>query len=48
MAWPIELTISIISAILWIAVYVGSLGDAKKASEDSKEFINSIKNKEDV
>jgi len=48
MAWPVELLISGIGAILWIAIYIGSLGNANKATSDSKEFLNSIRNKEDV
>jgi len=47
MAWPVELLISGVGAILWIVIYVGSLGNANKATSDSKEFLNSLKPKKE-
>jgi len=47
MAWPVELLISGVGAALWIIIYIGSLGNSKKATNDSKEFLESIKPKKE-
>ena len=45
--WLFDLIAGVIGSALWLIVYGFTLGDANKASKDSKEFLKSIKNKED-